>query len=90
MTPDERDSTPARTSAAPGRPHATRRRRPWSTRREWATWPVVVARLVLVVIAATLFAVAAPVTAVVYAVPVPLALLVTAVLSVSLALAPVL
>ncbi|MGL3200222.1 MULTISPECIES: histidine kinase, partial [Curtobacterium] len=71
-------------------PHATRRRRPWSTRREWATWPVVVARLVLVVIAATLFAVAAPVTTVVYAVPVPLALLVTAVLSVSLALAPVL
>ncbi len=69
---------------------ATRRRRPWSTRREWATWPVVVARLALVVVAATLFAVAAPVTAVVYDVPVPLALLVTAVLSVSLGLAPVL
>lgn len=74
-------------SAAPPTP---RRRRPWSTRREWATWPVVVARIVLVVVAATLFAVAAPVTAVAYDVPVPLALLVTAVLSVSLGLAPVL
>ncbi|MFJ4220061.1 sensor histidine kinase [Curtobacterium luteum] len=75
---------------APGTARPPRRRRPWSTRREWATWPVVVARLVLVVIAATLFAVAAPVTAVVYDVPVPLALLVTAVLSVSLGLTPVL
>lgn len=71
-------------------PTPPRRRRPWSTRREWATWPVVVARLVLVVIAAALFAVAAPVTAVVYGVPVPLALFVTAVLSVSLGLSPVL
>ncbi|MFJ7287146.1 sensor histidine kinase [Curtobacterium sp. NPDC098951] len=71
-------------------PVTPRRRRPWSTRREWATWPVVVARIVLVVVAATLFAVAAPVTVAVYDVPVPLALLVTAVLSVSLGLAPVL
>ncbi|MDP4333691.1 histidine kinase [Curtobacterium sp. A7_M15] len=71
-------------------PATPRRRRPWSTRREWATWPVVVARITLVVVAATLFAVAAPVTVAVYEVPVPLALLVTAVLSVSLGLAPVL
>ncbi len=71
-------------------PATPRRRRPWSTRREWATWPVVAARIVLVVVAATLFAVAAPVTVAVYDVPVPLALLVTAVLSVSLGLAPVL
>lgn len=90
MTSDDHDPSPARASAAPDATRPPRRRRPWSTRREWATWPVVVARLVLVVVAATLFAVAAPVTAVVYDVPVPIALLVTAVLSVSLGLAPVL
>ncbi|MGN6409019.1 MAG: hypothetical protein ACTHMH_11780, partial [Curtobacterium sp.] len=61
-------------------PATPRRRRPWSTRREWATWPVVVARITLVVVAAPLFAVAAPGTVAVYEVPGPLALLVTAVL----------
>ncbi|MFS0728943.1 sensor histidine kinase [Curtobacterium sp. 1P10AnD] len=90
MTSDDHDPSTPRTPVTPVAIRPPRRRRPWSTRREWATWPVVVARLVLVVIAATLFAVAAPVTAVVYDVPVPLALLVTAVLSVSLGLAPVL
>jgi signal transduction histidine kinase len=49
-----------------------------------------VVRIGLVVIAVSLFAVAAPVTAVVYGVPVPLALLVSAVLSLSVGLAPLL
>ncbi|MGN8048790.1 sensor histidine kinase [Curtobacterium sp. 22159] len=52
------------------------------------SWIPVAARVGLVVSAVTLFAVSAPVTAVVHGVPVPLAMLVSAVLSLSLGLAP--
>ncbi len=45
-------------------------------------------RIGLVVVAGSLFAVAAPVTAVVYDVPVPLAMLVSAVLSITIGIAP--
>ncbi|SOC86830.1 Signal transduction histidine kinase [Curtobacterium sp. 314Chir4.1] len=54
------------------------------------TWLPLAGRVALVVVAVSLFAVAAPVTAVFYGVPVPLAMLVTAVLSLSIGLAPLL
>jgi signal transduction histidine kinase len=52
------------------------------------SWTVLALRITLVVVAGSLFAVAAPVTSVVYDVPVPLSLLVSAVLSITIALAP--
>ncbi|WP_144711919.1 sensor histidine kinase [Curtobacterium pusillum] len=52
------------------------------------SWLLLAVRIGLVVIAVSLFAVAAPVTAVHYDVPVPLAMLVSAVLSLSVGLAP--
>ncbi|WFR66157.1 hypothetical protein P9139_14235 [Curtobacterium flaccumfaciens] len=53
-------------------------------------WSLLTVRVGLVVIAVALFTVATPVTAVVYDVPVALAMLVSAVLSVSVGLAPLL
>jgi len=52
------------------------------------SWVLIGIRVGLVVIAVTLFTVAAPVTSVFYDVPVPLSMLVSAVLSVSIGLAP--
>ncbi|WP_439691521.1 sensor histidine kinase [Curtobacterium sp. SP.BCo] len=52
------------------------------------SWVLIGIRVGLVVIAVTLFTVAAPVTSVRYGVPVPLSMLVSAVLSVSIGLAP--
>lgn len=52
------------------------------------TWLPLAGRIGLVVVAVSLFAVAAPVTAVFSGVPLPLAMLVTAVLSLSIGLAP--
>ncbi|MFB9647824.1 sensor histidine kinase [Curtobacterium pusillum] len=52
------------------------------------SWMLLAVRIGLVVVAVTLFTVAAPVTAVLYEVPVPLAMLVSAVLSLSIGLAP--
>ena len=52
------------------------------------TWVRPAVQIGFVVVAVSLFAVAAPVTAVFYGVPVPLAMLATAVLSASIGLAP--
>ena len=59
-----------------------------TTNRIRPSWVLIGIRVGLVVIAVTLFTVAAPVTSIFYDVPVPLSMLVSAVLSLSIGLAP--
>ena len=81
------DRTPRTGTDRTPRTDATRRA-PLVTRALRATRSVLAVRVGLVVVVVALFSVAAPVTAVVYGVPVPIAMLVSAVLASSIGIAP--